>query len=119
MAFQHDPARRAVIARSQTELVIAAPATAVRKRLRKLAERRYPGRSMAWFGGILYFIDRNPRLQVLGVPHAPDAGCQAIGYAGAQPARSRSKEKPPRRRLEVRFEPSQSRSQRPDYSWLD
>jgi hypothetical protein len=54
---------------------------ATRKRLRKQAEKKFPGRPMQWIGGILFFTDDNTR--VPGVEEKPKfdkaIGLKAIG----------------------------------------
>lgn len=55
----------------------------VRKRLRKLAERRY-GERCGWTGGILHFADT--KVPVPDVPHVPKPGKEALGMAGGRPA---------------------------------
>lgn len=66
-----------------------------RKRLRKAAERQYPGRVTAWYGGILYFTDRGiPPEAVPGVENVPKPGNGAVGFVGAQRTRSPKDSKP-------------------------
>jgi hypothetical protein len=58
----------------------------LRKRLKRDAERRHPGRPMGWLGGILYFLpaehttDLGAYVQVPGVQEMPGARGLAAAF---------------------------------------
>lgn len=54
---------------------------AVRKRIRRRAERDHPGRLLGWRGGRLYFLDI--KSEVDGIPHVPKPNREAIGWERA------------------------------------
>ncbi|MFA4833711.1 MAG: hypothetical protein WC619_02570 [Patescibacteria group bacterium] len=73
----------------------AGPEMAERKRTLKGRQKEYPGRTMAWIGGILYFTDRNPPTEVPGVKELPKQGSAAIGLPVASRSASRRNVPPP------------------------
>ncbi len=58
---------------------------ALRKRLRKSVERRYPEKRLGWIGGVLFFLDTNEA--VAGVATVLRSGQQKKGL-GANPPRT-------------------------------
>lgn len=92
MPKSHDPASRANESHKRDSYLSR------RKRFRKQAEREYPGRSVAWFGGRLYFTDNlaeqvryyhGPE-EVPGIECVPKPGHEAVGYTVAQIAPPRT-----------------------------
>ena len=78
---QHDPAARHL---ASAEENTTKDHVTLRKRLRKAAEREYPGRKLAWLGGILYFTDGLTPSEVPFVKQVPKPGHVTVGYLGAQ-----------------------------------
>jgi len=95
-SHHHDPAERAgeIHKKGGNHLNL-------RKRLRKQAEREYPGRKVAWYGGILYFEKSNGQegepAEVPGVQRVPKPGTQTVGYYGSQIAPPRTQYEAPYR----------------------
>lgn len=62
-----------------------APYLKMRKRLKELAMREYPGRKLAWQGGILYFVGKKQKqaTRVPGVQEVPKPGRPALSFKAA------------------------------------
>ena len=55
----------------------------LRKRLKLEVMRKYPGRVVAWQGGILYFIDSRRPQKVPGVMEVPKPGQKVLSFRAA------------------------------------
>ncbi len=59
-------------AKERERRLLTTRVVSLRKRVRRKAEKRYPGRPMGWLYGTLYFLDT--QLEVDGAPRLPKTG---------------------------------------------